>query len=141
MMQDDILAPYRKTPLAAPASTATAPKGKAEYAAFGTKDNVPTLRIRRRDFLTYATAYNFLLVAAYDDDRGTIIMLNFSFMKVKIEGRNLQNLVHAINSKKVEFIMEFDPDRWAEPTDANAAFIGSIEVKITGDVPADEMKG
>jgi hypothetical protein len=138
-MTDDILAPFRKAPLA-PASAAAPPEGKAEYVAFGTKDNVSGLRIRRRDFLTYATGYNFLLVAAYDDDRGTVIMLNFSFMKVKIEGKNLQNLVHAINAKKAEFVMEFDPDRWAEPTDANAPFITSIEVKITSEMSADEMK-
>jgi hypothetical protein len=140
-MTEDILAPYRKTPLA-PASAVGTPGGKADYAAFGTKDHVPCLRIRRRNFLTYAVGYNILLINTYDDDKGKIILLHFSVMKVKIEGRNLQGLIHALNSKKVDFVLEFDPDRWVMPEDATAPFIESIEVVIDhGDGDLSESKG
>jgi hypothetical protein len=139
-MTEDILAPYRKKPLAPPGAFAT-PGGKADYAAFVTKDHVPCLRIRRKNFLTYAVGYNILLINTYDDDKGKIILLHFSVMKVKIEGRNLQALIHALNSKKVDSVLEFDPDRWAMPTDVNAPFIESIEVVVDhGDGALGESK-
>jgi len=128
-MTNDVLAPYRKTPLAAPGTPAL-PGGKAEYIAFAAKDHVPCLRIRRRNFLTYAIGYNILLINSYDDDKGQTILLFFSVMKVKIEGRNLQNVIHALNCRKADYIVEFDPDRWVMPTDATAPFIESIEVVI-----------
>jgi hypothetical protein len=131
-MTDDILAPYRKTP-PAPASRVAAPQppGKGDYVAFSAKKQVPCLRIRRVNYLTYAIGYNILLINTYDDDKGETILLFFSVMRVRIKGRNLQELVYALNNKSADYVMEFDPDRWVMPTDPNAPFIESIEVKIT----------
>ena len=129
-MKEDILAPYRKTPLP-PASPVAAPQGKTEYVAFAAKDKVPCLRIRLANYLTHAIGYNILLVRSYDDDKGQTILLLFSVMRVSIEGRNLQELVNALNRGTADYVMEFDPDRWAMPTDTNAAFIESIKVEIT----------
>lgn len=139
-MTEDVLAPYRKAP-PAPASRVAAPQGKGEYVAFAAKNQVPCLRIRCANCLTYAIGYNILLINTYDDDKGGTILLYFSVMRVKIEGRNLQNLVYALNNKTADYIMEFDPDRWVMPTDPTAPFIESIEVKITeGNSLLDESK-
>jgi len=129
-MKEDILAPYRKSPLP-PASHVSATQGNTEYVAFAAKDKVPCLRIRLANYLTHAIGYNILLVRSYDDDKGQTILLLFSVMRVSIEGKNLQELVNALNRGTADYVMEFDPDRWAMPADPSAAFIESIKVEIT----------
>ena len=138
-MTNDLLAPYRKTPLNPPSSGGPT-TGKGDYVAFAAKDHVPCLRIRGRNFLTYAIGYNILLFNSYDDDKGQTVLLFFSVMRVKIEGRNLQGLIHALNTRKADYVVEFDPERWAMPADAAAPFIESIEVKITDVTPSDDTQ-
>ena len=90
------------------------------------------LRIRSATAATHSPSYNLLLDIAYDGTHGTNIMLVFTVMMVSVQGKNLQKLVFALENDQADYIQEFDPDKWTKPTDANAAVIESIEVKVTG---------
>jgi len=137
---NDPLAQYRRT------STSTVggvppSKDSGEYAAFGTKDKVLRLRIRGASALTHSPGYNLLLDVVYDGDHGTHFVLVYTVLMVRVEGKNLQKLVFAIENGMADFIQEFDADRWAKPADAQAPLIQSIEVKVTErNSPADDLK-
>jgi hypothetical protein len=64
----------------------------------------------------------------YDGDFGTNVVLIYTFLMVSVSGRNLPNVILALESGTAEFIQEFDPDKWSKPADASAPFIQSIEV-------------
>jgi hypothetical protein len=126
----DPLAQYRKTPVAPGGAGPSQPKETDAYVAFGTKDKVFRLRIRRAMAPTRSPGYAYLLDVVYDGSFGTNFVLVYTFLMVLVRGRNLQQLVFALESGMAEFIQEFDPDRWAKPTDETAPFIESIEVVV-----------
>jgi hypothetical protein len=126
---DDPLAEFRKTP-PAPRGGAIPPKGTDEYVAFGTKDKVNRLRIRSVMAPVNAPGYHILLNVVYDGEYGTNFVLLYTVLMVLVRGKNLQKVVFAIENGQADFIQEFDPDKWQKPTDANAAIIESIEIKI-----------
>ena len=128
-MPDDPLAEFRKTP-PAPRGGAIPPKGTDEYVAFGTKDKVNRLRIRSVMAPVNAPGYHILLNVVYDGEYGTNFVLLYTVLMVLVRGKNLQKVVFAIENGQADFIQEFDPDKWQKPTDANAAIIESIEIKI-----------
>ena len=130
-MRDDLLSQYRKTP-PAPGGGKVPPSEAEEYAAFGTKDKVLRLRIRSLAEPVHSPGYNILLDVVYDGQKGTNFMLVYTVLAVLVQGKNLQNAVFAIENGKADFIQEFDADRWEKPKDANAAFIESIQIKVTG---------
>ncbi len=119
----DPLAQFRRKPVAVADATAT---GEG-YAAFGAKDRVERLRIRRAMGPTRSPVYNCLLDVAYDGDYGTNFVLTYTFMIVLVRGKNLQAIIAAIEAGTAHFIQEFDADQWAKP-DSTAPFIESIEV-------------
>lgn len=125
----DPLAQFRKTPIA-PGGGPGKPKETDEYAAYGTKDKVFRLRIRRAMAPTRSPGYAYLLDVVYDSSYGTNFVLVYTFLMVLVRGKNLQSLVFALENGMADFIQEFDPDRWAKPTDGSAAFIESIEVVV-----------
>jgi hypothetical protein len=126
----DPLAPFRKTPQSLASGSATPPKGDEGYVAFGTKDKVARLRIRRTMAPTRSPGYAYLLDVVYDGSYGTNFVLIYTFLMVLVRGRNLQQLVFALEGGMADFIQEFDPDRWEKPKDESAAFIESIEVVV-----------
>jgi len=126
---DDPLAEFRKTP-PAPRGGPIPPKGTDEYVAFGTKDKVNRLRIRSVMAPVNSPGYHILLNVVYDGEFGTNFVLLFTVLMVLVRGKNLQKVVFAIENGQADFIQEFDPDKWQKPTDANAAIIESIEIKI-----------
>ena len=128
-MPDDPLAEFRKTP-PAPRGGPIPPKGTDEYVAFGTKDKVNRLRIRSVMAPVNSPGYHILLNVVYDGEFGTNFVLLFTVLMVLVRGKNLQRVVFAIENGQADFIQEFDPDKWQKPTDANAAIIESIEIKI-----------
>lgn len=79
---------------------------------------------------TRSPGYAYLLDIVYDGSYGTNFVLVYTFLMVQVRGHNLQGLVTALEGGMVEFIQEFDPDRWQKPTDASAAVIDSIEVVV-----------
>jgi hypothetical protein len=128
-MAHDPLAPYRKTPVP-PTGGAVPPTGPEEYSAFGTKDRVRRLRIRSTAAPVNAPGYNILLNVISDGEQCTHFILVYSVLIVRVQGRNLQKLVYAIENEMADYIQEFDPDRWGKPKDETVAFIESIEVKV-----------
>jgi hypothetical protein len=126
---DDPLAEFRKTP-PAPRGGPIPPKGTDEYVAFGTKDKVNRLRIRSVMAPVNSPGYHILLNVVYDGEYGTNFVLLYTVLMVLVRGKNLQKVVFAIENGQADFIQEFDPDKWQKPTDANAAIIESIEIKI-----------
>jgi hypothetical protein len=129
IMENDPLAAFRKKPL-----TASEPpvkiKEKEGYVAFDAKDNPTRLRIRRAAGSTRSPGYAYLLDVAYDGDHGTNIVLSYTFLMVIVQGRNLQNIIFALETGSADFIQEFDPSLWEKPTDKTAPFIESIEVIV-----------
>ena len=128
-MPDDPLAEFRKTP-PAPRGGPIPPKEADEYVAFGTKDKVNRLRIRSVMAPVNAPGYHILLNVVCDGEYGTNFVLLYTVLMVLVRGKNLQKVVFAIENGQADFIQEFDPDKWQKPTDANAAIIESIEIKI-----------
>jgi len=126
---DDPLAQYRKAPIH-PAGVINPPADTGEYVAFGTKDKVHRLRIRSAMAPVHSPGYNILLDVVYDGEYGTNFVLLYTVLMVLVRGKNLQKMVFAIENGMAEFIQEFDPDKWQKPTDATAAIIDSIEIKV-----------
>lgn len=127
----DPLAPYRRNKTA----VTEPPKEPAGYVAFGGKDRVERLKIRRVKELTHAPSYLHLQNLSYDGEHGTNCALIFDFMCVLIRGKNLQGLVAALESGTVDFIQEFNPDLWPKPAD-NLPLIESIEIMQPGENPS-----
>lgn len=125
----DPLASFRKTPVS-PSGGTSPPNETEEYVAFGSKDKISRLRIRRAMAPTRSPGYAYLLDVVYDGSYGTNFVLVYTFLMVLVRGRNLQSLVYGLENGMVDYIQEFDPDRWAKPTDQTAAFIDSIEVVV-----------
>jgi hypothetical protein len=126
----DPLAQFRKVPIASKGGTLP-PVEADEYVAFGTKDKVRRLRIRSAAALTHSPGYNLLLDVVSDGQHGTNCILVYTILLVMVQGKNLQKMVFAIENGMADYIQEFDPDRWQKPKDAEAAFIDSIEIKVT----------
>jgi hypothetical protein len=125
----DPLAQFRKKPVG-PGSETTPPQTPEGYVAFDAKDKVDRLKIRRANDPTRSPGYAYLLDVVYDGSYGTNFVLVYTFLMVLVKGRNLQNLIMALEMGTADFIQEFDPERWQKPTDEKAAFIESIEVVV-----------
>jgi hypothetical protein len=130
----DPLARYRRKPLE---ETTTPPVEPAGYVAFGGKDRVERLKIRRVKALTHAPSYLHLQNLSYDGEHGTNCVLIFDFMCVLIRGKNLQGLVMALELGTVDFIQEYNPALWPKPTD-NSPLIESIEIMQPDENPSSE---
>ena len=127
-MKSDPLAAFRRKN---DASDLTGKKESETYVAFGGKDRVERLRIRRAMHPTRSPRYLHLQDMAYDGIFGTNFVLDFEFMLVLVRGKNLQGLVAALENSTVDFIQEYHPDLWGKPAD-DAPFIESIEVVKQG---------
>lgn len=126
----DPLAQFRRKPIE-PVSLLTDKLPDAEgYQAFGAKDKVERLRIRRAMAPTRSPGYAFLLDVTSDGPFGTNFVLVFTFMSVLVRGKNLLPVISALESGRADFIQEFHPDLWAKPTDSSVPLIESIEVVI-----------
>ncbi len=102
-----------------------------EYVAFGTKDKVRRLDIRLVPDLEHSPPYTLLLDVVSDSRGGTNFMLVYTVMLVMVKGANLQKIAFAVKNQMADYIQAFDSERWQKPTDAQAPFIESIEVKVT----------
>jgi hypothetical protein len=132
---NDPLAQFRKKPVG-PASGTKTPKDPGEYVAFDAKDKVDRLKIRRTNDPTRSPGYAYLLDVVYDGEYGTNFVLVYTFLMVLVRGKNLQNLVMALEMGTADFMQEFDADRWQKPADEKAPFIESIEVVVQESGPS-----
>jgi hypothetical protein len=127
----DPLAQYRRRP-AGTGSQSTGQAGPEGYLAFGAKDKVQRLQIRRAGDMARAPGYAHLWDITYDAAFGSSFTLIYTFMFVLVRGKNLQRVVTAIELGTADFIQEFDPERWPAPSDPNAPVIEHIEVAMAG---------
>jgi hypothetical protein len=137
-MSSDPLAQYRKTPPAPP--SAGTQKGPEEYVAFAGKDKPLYLEIRRAMAPTRSPRNTLLLDVSFDGPFGTNFVLSYTFMVVLVRGKNLQEMIFAIQNNMAAYIQEFDPDRWGTPKNEKAAFIESIEVHMVGGNPENQSE-
>lgn len=105
-------------------------EGLHDYHAFAViekNEKNQRLQIRRAKSATHAPAYSYLLDVCYDGFHGTGLILIYSFMQVKIKGKNLQALITAIEKHDCAYIQDFDAHIFSPPR-PNEAVIEVIEV-------------
>ncbi len=121
------------------------PGGLKPYEAFDGKDRVERLQIKRVMGATHAPSYNYLLNISYDGEYGTNFVLTYSFaLMVQARGRNLQNVVGAIEKGYCKFIQQFDPDEHAPPAEGEPVIeVLDVVVKASADAirDANELTG
>src|SRR5580698_5764189 len=123
MMSEDKLARFRGLPVTG--ATKAAQEETDEYSAFGAKDKPSRLRIRCAAQPTISIRNDLLLTVTYDELEGTNFVLLYQVLLVMVRGRNLKELIQALENDNAHFIQEFNPHRWAKPADGKAAFIES----------------
>jgi hypothetical protein len=126
---NDVLANWRRKPSASPEPEPTA-KETEQYLAFDAKDRVSRLKILRSRHPGRSPNYSLLLDIVYSGNGVTQIVLVFTFMMVFIKGRNMLSLLRALEMQTADYVQEYDAKHWRKPTDADAAIIESIEVKL-----------
>ena len=133
-MAVDPLEKFRKKPT----ETAGAPiVGAGEYEAFKAVDRRQyRLKIRPSMRAWERVPYAYLHRIVEDGAFGTELCLIYAFMVVVIKGRNLHLVADAIDEERCEYVQQYDPDKWAKPTDASAAFIESIDIHVETRVEA-----
>jgi hypothetical protein len=129
MMADDLLAQFRRT---SATSAGRPPAVPEEYVAFAGKDKALYLDIRLAKPPHHSPRNNLLLNVAHDGAYGTNFLLTYTIMSVLVRGRNLQEVVFAIQNHMAVYIQEFDRDRWPKPKDDKAPFIENIDVQMHG---------
>jgi hypothetical protein len=113
-------------PQAAPAT------GKPPYEAYKAQDRKPErLEIRRVLGEGHAPSYRYLMDIAFNGSFGTEIVLIYSFMVVKIRGKNLQPVIYALLESRCDFIQDYHPDEFMPWRDMDAPLIETIEI-VTG---------
>ena len=125
----DPLAQFRKDK--SPGGETVAPFGGDEYLAFKAVDRRQVrLALRPTSHAWERVPYGYLLRVVEDGIYGTELCLVYTFAVFVILGRNLSAIADAIADERCEFVQEYDPSRWAMPTDSNAPFVDSIEVHV-----------
>jgi hypothetical protein len=100
-----------------------------EYQAFDAKDRTKIIRIRRTNGTHHAPANTYLLDVVSDGGKNQEIAIIYSFMVVKIRGRNLHRLQLVIEKRECDFIQNYDPLVFAPP-EPDEAVIYDIEVIV-----------
>lgn len=104
---------------------------RVPYAAYKAGDNqLVRLKIRPKDRAWERLSYGYLQRMIEDGIYGTLVVLIYSAAAVVIKGKNLQPIADAIDGETCEFIQEFDPARWAMPTDDKVPFIEELSVHV-----------
>src|SRR5450755_126577 len=105
--------------------------GKKRYAAFDTRGKAsPHLEIRCATQPSLAPQSRYLMNTIYSAYFDTSFILLYSFMAVKIQGRNLKSIRRALQHGHCQFIQEFHDKDFLEPL-PDEPVITSIEF-ITG---------
>ena len=131
MEDDDPLAKFRRpgvTRAERRAATPPPPGTPKPYRAFEAKDKLVCIDVRRVLGTTHALTYAYLLDVAYDHEYFTNFVLYFSFMQVKVRGKNLKEVIGAIKLRKCEFIQDFHSGEYERPK-ADEPIIELIEVE------------
>ena len=107
-------------------SQSSAGIGLKAYEAFRCREKADNLEIRPVLNESRVPSYRYLMDIGFNGDYGTELMIYFSFMMVKVAGKNMQPIVRAIIEGKLASIHEFHPNEFATPA-SNVPIITSIE--------------
>jgi len=135
MGDDDPLAKFRRpgsTRAERRAAPPPPPGTPKPYRAFEASDRLVCLEIRRVLGTTHAPTYAYLLNIAFDHEYFTNFVLFYSFMQVKVRGRNLKDVITAIKLRKCEYIQDFRSGEFAPPKPEEPV-IESIKVEWRGE--------
>jgi hypothetical protein len=104
------------------------------YQAFATKDKFGRIDIRTNDGLCHSPAYAYLPDVSHGRRAHTSVLLVFSIMLVRVQGRSLRSLTDAIKLHTCEYIAqfdppEFDPREFDPPADSDAPHIERIKIQ------------
>lgn len=124
-MAGDLLTKFRET-----GATSSEP---TEYVAFAGKDSPSYLDIRRVAAASHTPFYNYLCNVPYDRQFETSFFIQYPFMVVKVQGRNLREVYFAVQNRKASYIQEYDPGKWPNPPNDKAPFIEVIEIEMRGE--------
>ena len=106
-----------------------------DYSAFKAVDREQEcLNIRRERGQWEWLAYSYRLRVVGNYPAWSCVMVAYTFLTVRITGRNLCEVAEAIAARRCDFIQEHDAAHWLQPKDTSAAFIERIEV-IAGRSP------
>jgi hypothetical protein len=139
MSNTDPLAAFR-TPqptarTAAPGSAVTV------YEAFKT-GNAATERLEIRRVLGdwHTPSYRYLMDVSYNGKFATELLLVYSFMIVKVSGKSMQPIIHAIQAGNCAFIQDYHSNEFASPQ-PGVPIITAIEiVKVEEKIKAPGSK-
>ena len=104
---EELLSPKPKTPPQLVKNGEISP----DYPTFDAKDKIKRLRIHRFEGAAHAPAYSYLLDVSYNDKEWTDFVLTYSFMQVRVKGKNLQSVIIAIENNACAAIRESDVTR------------------------------
>lgn len=90
------------------------------------------LEIRPMLGIWQTPSYRYLMNMLFNSVSGTGMVLIFSFVVVKIQGRNLDAVYQAIRDRACACIQEYDPTAFSPP-DTDAPVITQIEIVIRGE--------
>ena len=131
---NDPLAKFRKE---LPKSGVVKPVGEGEYLAFEGIDKASRLTIKRANDPACCPFYLDITDIRYDDEFWTNFVLVMSYkMFFTVEGKNLRPIVEGLKMGMVNYIQEFNPDKWKQPTDPDAPFIERIGCIVGKSGPA-----
>lgn len=133
-MSSDLLQRFRG---GSPSDKVLSGPARVTYQAFRRSDaRIQRLKVRPRARAWERMHYGYLQRIVEDSIYGTQLGLVFTFAVVILQGRNLQAVAEAIDAEQCEFVQQFDPSRWEEPSDPKAPFIESIEIHVQTKVEA-----
>ena len=146
-MSVDPLDKYRKKPTQAsqaqPDDEADEgfPEEEKGYMAYRQGNKAKRIIVKRRVEAHRAPGYSYLVDVMWDGDQGEEIGLVFSHTTIMIRGKHLQDLARQLATEKVQFIQEFDPQKWDHPGKGEP-IIESIEftTRVTAPLKSEEKK-
>ena len=101
------------------------------YEAFGTKDKIIRLGLRcSSSDMGHSLQYNYITNVTYKLSDYSEIFLTVGGLTVTITGINLKPIVDALNHHTCDFIQEYDPAQFAEPSNKDQPLVRKIEVGV-----------
>ena len=139
-MEDDPLDKFTSKHRPRPESEPTLPPslvyhdvhGGKEYVPFSTKVRAMNVEVRCfSEGLSYSIAYAHMSSIVFEFQTGKRLEFSGGGLRVNIEGRNLGDILLALNLHVCSFIQDYSAAHHAlaQPVDPAAPFIESIEVK------------
>ncbi len=142
MSDDDVMDRFRKLadpdrPSPRTAAPPRRPGVREPYVAFCAKDKPLRLDIRGRT-AGHRIPYGYMPILTYTPRTFETLVITVSSMVIAIRGPRLEPIADAIGLLTCDFIQEYDPEYFLEPTDPNAPLVTSIVSKLRHGMSLDD---